>query len=74
MRTSRGTIVLAQDRCKGCELCVRACPINVLSMSPVTNSLGYSYPLLEEGCTGCTACQAMCPDFALEVYKFEEVR
>lgn len=70
-RTSRGTIVIARDRCKGCELCIAACPVDVLSMSTEANAYGFRFPLLEPGCTGCTACQAVCPDFAIEVYKFE---
>lgn len=64
-----GTIVVAVDRCKGCELCISACPPNVLSMSSEKNGNGYYFPLLEEGCTGCTACQLVCPDFVFEVYK-----
>ena len=71
MRESRGTIVVAQDRCKGCELCIAACPVDVLEMATSTNVLGYAYPLLKPGCTGCTACQAVCPDFAIEVFKYE---
>ena len=25
-RTSRGTLVIDVDKCKGCELCIAACP------------------------------------------------
>lgn len=71
MRATRGTIVIARDRCKGCELCIAACPVDVLSMSTEGNLFGFRYPLLEPGCTGCTACQAVCPDYAIEVYKYE---
>ena len=71
-KLSRGTIVVAVDRCKGCELCVRACPVDVLTMSEVTNANGFRFPLLAPGCTGCTACQQVCPDYVFEVYKYEE--
>jgi 2-oxoglutarate ferredoxin oxidoreductase subunit delta len=67
---SEGTVVIAADRCKGCELCIPACPPRVLSMSSEKNSRGYYYPVLAEGCTGCTACHLVCPDFVFEVYRY----
>jgi 2-oxoglutarate ferredoxin oxidoreductase subunit delta len=68
-RTSRGTLVIDIDKCKGCELCIAACPPNVLVMSKGVNEIGYRYPELTPGCTGCTACQLVCPDFVFEVYR-----
>jgi 2-oxoglutarate ferredoxin oxidoreductase subunit delta len=69
MREPRGTVVIDLDRCKGCELCISACPPNVLLMSAEVNATGYRYPLLQPGCTGCTACQMVCPDQVFEVYR-----
>lgn len=69
-RVSRGTVTIDVDACKGCELCIPACPPGVLSMSSQVNAIGYRFPLLSEGCTGCTACQMVCPDFVFEVYRF----
>ena len=40
-------------------------------MSSTTNAAGFNLPELREGCTGCMACAEICPDFALEVWKFE---
>lgn len=71
--TSRGTVVIDAERCKGCELCVPACPPGVLRMSTVRNESGYLIPELLEGCTGCNACLMVCPDFCFEVYKFDNV-
>ncbi|MCW3820312.1 4Fe-4S dicluster domain-containing protein [Micromonospora sp. DR5-3] len=68
-RSSRGTLVIAEDRCKGCELCIDACPPRVLVMSSELNEMGYRYPELTPGCTGCTACQMVCPDFVFSVYR-----
>jgi len=64
-----GTLVIDVERCKGCELCVAACPPGVLTMSVEVNATGYPYPRLHPGCTGCTACQLVCPDFVFEVYR-----
>ena len=68
---TRGTVVVDVDACKGCELCIDACPPGVLSMSAALNSRGYRYPLLVAGCTACKACSQICPDFVFQVYKYE---
>lgn len=70
-KETRGTVVIDVDRCKGCELCIPACPVDVLTMSSELNLNGFRFPLLSDGCTGCTACQKVCPDFVFEVYQFE---
>lgn len=69
MSAANGTVQIHVDRCKGCELCIDACPPGVLAMSTETNDLGYRYPVLHDGCTGCTACQLICPDFVFDVYR-----
>ncbi|MER7008708.1 4Fe-4S dicluster domain-containing protein [Dactylosporangium sp. NPDC000555] len=69
-RTTRGTLVIDVERCKGCELCITACPPDVLTMSSALNEQGYRYPELHEGCTGCTACQLVCPDYVFSVYRY----
>ena len=71
-RITRGTLLIEADKCKGCELCLAACPPDVLTMSSEVNELGYRYPILHDGCTGCTACQLVCPDFVLTVYRFTQ--
>ena len=69
--TSRGTVTIETERCKGCELCIPACPPDVLSMSTEVNESGFRYPELRPGCTGCSACLLVCPDFVFEVYRYE---
>ncbi len=73
MATVRGTVTFDIDTCKGCELCIDACPPKVLVMtSHLVNSTGYRYPLLLPGCTGCQACSQICPDFVFQVYKLAQ--
>ena len=58
-------------RCKGCELCIPACPRGVIALSKTFSSSGY-YPAemaKPEACTGCMLCAYVCPDVAIEVYK-----
>ena len=50
---SRGTVTIDVEHCKGCELCIPACPPGVLAMSTAVNHMGYRYPELYAGCTGC---------------------
>jgi len=69
---TRGTVVVDVEACKGCELCIEACPPGVLSMGTAVNSRGYRYPLLLAGCTACRACSQICPDFVFQVYRFDE--
>ena len=68
-RPPRGTLRIDVERCKGCELCITACPPGVLAMSSGVNDMGYRFPVLHDGCTGCTACQLVCPDFVFDVYR-----
>jgi 2-oxoglutarate ferredoxin oxidoreductase subunit delta len=70
---TRGTVVIDTEACKGCDLCIDACPPGVLVMTDTadTNSRGYRYPQLLPGCTGCKACSQICPDFCFQVYKYD---
>lgn len=67
----KGSVVIDTARCKGCELCIPACPPQVLRMSTRRNASGYLLPELLEGCTGCGACLLVCPDYCFEVYRLD---
>ena len=70
---TRGTVKIDVESCKGCDLCIDACPHDVLVMDPErVNVRGYHYPELLAGCTGCKRCAEICPDFVFEVYKYSE--
>lgn len=69
---TRGTVVIDVEMCKGCDLCIDACPPRVLEMTVhAVNTRGYRYPRLLPGCTGCQACAWICPDFCFQVYKYD---
>jgi 2-oxoglutarate ferredoxin oxidoreductase subunit delta len=70
---TRGTVVIDVEKCKGCELCIDACPPGVLTMTvEERNDRGYCYPRLHEGCIACSICAQICPDFCFEVWKYDE--
>lgn len=69
---SRGTVIVQTDRCKGCSLCVGACPQAVLHLSADFNARGYHAVQLDEregSCTGCGVCAIICPDVVFTVYR-----
>jgi 2-oxoglutarate ferredoxin oxidoreductase subunit delta len=66
------TIVIDEDRCKGCQLCTTVCPRDLVKMAEHLNAKGYHPSVLvdpNEECTGCTFCAMMCPDVAITVYR-----
>ena len=71
MAKIKGTIVVNTNRCKGCDLCVVACPTNILILSKEVNAKGYHYAQIEhpDECIGCANCGYVCPDGCITVYK-----
>ncbi|BAV92370.1 4Fe-4S dicluster domain-containing protein [Candidatus Desulfovibrio trichonymphae] len=62
-------VVFLEERCKGCRLCVDACPAGILRPSGRFNRQGYEVMETEGACTGCASCAIMCPDTAIRVFK-----
>ena len=63
-------VTFNEDLCKGCGLCVEACPKKILQLDKERlNSKGY-HPASctdTEQCIGCTQCATTCPDCVITV-------
>jgi len=72
----KGWIVVDDMFCKGCELCVHACPQEVLGLDiERLTPKGYHPAYIKaDGCTGCAICAVVCPEAALMVYREAPVR
>ncbi len=75
MAKKRGTVVVNTERCKGCNLCVVACPTDVLDLqAKEVNNKGYHFAYMKqsEECIGCAACGSVCPDGCIDVYRSKD--
>ena len=67
----KAIVVVNEDECKGCNLCVEICPEDVLLIEKHFNVMGF-HPAgyVGDGCTGCGQCFYQCPEpGAIAVYK-----
>ncbi len=62
-------ILIDRDLCKGCELCVNACPQEILALGQEINAKGYFFASVVEQkrCIGCRLCCITCPDVAIQM-------
>lgn len=59
----RGRLQIDEEECKGCGLCIEACPPKVIALSERMNRYGYRTALYAgSGCTGCGICFVACPE------------
>lgn len=74
MSKTRGALVIDTARCKGCNLCVVACPTNAIALTKhAVNHKGYPYcEEINDNCIGCTSCAVVCPDGCITVYRCKE--
>ena len=71
MAKIKGAVEINTGRCKGCDLCVVACPADVLALGKQVNAKGYNYVQVQQpdSCIGCANCGYVCPDGCITVYK-----
>lgn len=62
-KRDRGWIQVDGEECKGCGLCVEACPPKVIGLREGLNHYGYrTAENMGAGCTGCGICFLACPE------------
>jgi len=76
----KGKITIDMELCKGCELCISACPKELIQIAKTLNSSLNSssyYPAEfinnKNKCTGCALCAIACPEVAIEVYRGKKI-
>lgn len=65
-------VLFATDLCKGCGLCVSACPKKIITIAAGRlNQKGHAPAEMTDGerCIGCGFCATMCPDCVITVEK-----
>ena len=69
-----GKIIIDTERCKGCGLCVTACPKDCITISEKSNKNGY-FPAEtnNSSCTGCAMCAVICPEAIIEVQRDDKI-
>ena len=68
---AQGKVKIDTEECKGCGLCVEACPPKCLELEMTLNAYGvHPARYRGEGCTGCGICFYNCPELgAITVFR-----
>lgn len=71
MSKMKGALVIDTARCKGCGLCIVACPTQSIALTKhEVNHKGYTFcEEVADTCIGCAACAIVCPDGCISVYR-----
>ena len=65
-------VTFSEDLCKGCGLCVGACPKGIVKLAETRLNVKGHHPAEitdQESCIACAFCATMCPDCIIKVEK-----
>jgi 2-oxoglutarate ferredoxin oxidoreductase subunit delta len=68
----KGMVIVSENRCKGCGLCVDVCPQEILQLAQDRFNVKGHHPVAvtdPDACTGCAMCATVCPDVVFTVYR-----
>ena len=64
------SIIFDEEKCKGCGLCITACPKKIISLDKdKINKKGYNPAGVKDkdSCTSCAQCAIICPDVVITI-------
>ncbi len=68
----KGKVTFNDDICKGCGLCIAACPLKIITLDTKKINLKGYHPATVidvDKCIGCANCAMLCPDVVITVEK-----
>jgi 2-oxoglutarate ferredoxin oxidoreductase subunit delta len=67
----RIAVIVDEEICKGCGLCIALCPHHVMGFAGHINSRGFhpACAVRPDQCTACAQCAIMCPDVCIRILK-----
>ena len=81
IKLCNGVAIIDKDKCKGCGMCVAACPKNLISFVPVKKQAvvrcsncdkgAATTKICKVGCIGCMKCAKTCEEKAITVSNFK---
>lgn len=59
---AKTVVVIDEDRCIGCTLCIQACPVDA-----IVGAAKLMHTVIESECTGCNLCLPPCPVDCIDI-------
>jgi electron transport complex protein RnfB len=60
--TAKTVVVIDEQRCIGCTLCIQACPVDA-----IVGAAKLMHTVIESECTGCDLCLPPCPVDCIDI-------